>query len=30
VRVHNGNAALEQLYIDGQPARDYVRSHPKP
>jgi uncharacterized membrane-anchored protein len=29
VRAHNGNAALEQLYIDGQPARDYVRSHPK-
>jgi uncharacterized membrane-anchored protein len=28
VRVRNGDAALEQLYIDNQPLRDYLRAHP--
>ena len=26
VRVHNGDAALEQLYINNQPLRDYLRA----
>jgi uncharacterized membrane-anchored protein len=26
VRVRNGDAALEQLYIDNQPLRDYLRA----
>lgn len=26
VRVHNGDAALEQLYIDNQPLTDYLRA----
>jgi uncharacterized membrane-anchored protein len=26
VRVHNGDAALEQLYIDNQPLPDYLRA----
>jgi hypothetical protein len=28
VRVHNGDAALEQLYIDNQPLLEYLRNHP--
>jgi uncharacterized membrane-anchored protein len=27
VRVRNGDAALDQLYIDNQPLSDYVRTH---
>lgn len=27
VRVRNGDAALEQLYIDNQPLADYLRAH---
>ena len=27
VRVRNGDAALEQLYIDNQPLTDYLRAH---
>ncbi len=27
VRVRDGDAALEQLYIDNQPLRDYLRAH---
>jgi uncharacterized membrane-anchored protein len=27
VRVRNGDAALEQLYIGNQPLRDYLRTH---
>ena len=30
VRVHNGDAALEDLYIDGQPLAAYLRTHPAP
>ena len=26
VRVRNGDAALEQLYIDNQPLADYLRA----
>jgi uncharacterized membrane-anchored protein len=26
VRVHNGDAALEQLYIENKPLRDYLRA----
>lgn len=29
VRVRSGDAALEQLYIDGQPLADYLREHPR-
>jgi uncharacterized membrane-anchored protein len=29
VRVRSGDAALEQLYIDGQPLVDYLRAHPR-
>lgn len=28
VRVRNGDAALEQLYIDNQPLADYLRAQP--
>lgn len=28
VRVHDGDAALEQLYIDDQPLPEYLRAHP--
>ncbi len=28
VRVHDGDAALEQLYIDDQPLVEYLRKHP--
>jgi uncharacterized membrane-anchored protein len=28
VRVRNGDAAIEELYIDDQPLRDYLRAHP--
>ena len=28
VRVRNGDAAVEQLYIDNQPLADYLRAHP--
>lgn len=28
VRVHDGDAALEQLYIDDQPLVEYLRNHP--
>lgn len=28
VRVRDGDAALEQLYIDNQPLPDYLRAHP--
>jgi hypothetical protein len=27
VRVRDGDAAIEQLYIDNQPLRDYLRAH---
>ncbi len=27
VRVRRGDAALDQLYIDGQPLADYLRAH---
>jgi len=27
VRVHRGDAALDQLYIDNQPLSDYLRAH---
>ena len=27
VRIRDGDAALEQLYIDNQPLRDYLRAH---
>jgi len=30
VRLRNGNAALADLIIDGQPIRDYLRDHPQP
>jgi len=30
VRIRNGNAALADLFIDGQPIRDYLRDHPQP
>lgn len=30
VRVRRGQAALVNLYIDGQPIRDYLRAHPEP
>ncbi len=30
VRVLDGDAALEQLYIDNQPLPDYLRTHPQP
>jgi uncharacterized membrane-anchored protein len=30
VRVHNGDAAIEQLFIDDQPLPEYLRSHPAP
>ena len=30
VRLRNGNAALADLVIDGQPIRDYLRDHPQP
>ena len=29
VRVRSGDAALEQLYIDGRPLVDYLRAHPR-
>jgi uncharacterized membrane-anchored protein len=28
VRVRDGDAALEELYIDGQPLVEYLRNHP--
>ena len=28
VRVHNGDAGIEELYIAGQPLREYLRAHP--
>jgi uncharacterized membrane-anchored protein len=28
VRVQNGDAAIEQFYIDNQPLADYLRTHP--
>jgi uncharacterized membrane-anchored protein len=28
VRVHNGDAEIEQLYIDNQRLADYLRAHP--
>ena len=28
IRVHEGDAALEQLYIDDQPLIEYLRGHP--
>jgi uncharacterized membrane-anchored protein len=30
VRVLGGHATLEQLFIDDQPLRDYLRAHPAP
>ena len=30
VRVHNGDAAIEQLYLDNQPLPEYLRSKPAP
>ena len=30
VRLRHGNAALADLFIDGQPIRNYLRDHPKP
>lgn len=27
VRVHNGDAGIEELYIAGQPLREYLRAH---
>lgn len=27
VRVHNGDAGIEELFIAGQPLRDYLRAH---
>jgi uncharacterized membrane-anchored protein len=30
VRVRNGDAALEELYIDGQPLKEYLRAHAAP
>ncbi len=27
IRIRNGDAALEQLYIDNQPLADYLRAH---
>jgi len=30
VRVRNGDAALEELYIDGQPLKEYLRQHAPP
>jgi uncharacterized membrane-anchored protein len=30
VRVRNGDAALEELYIDNQPLKEYLRSHATP
>lgn len=30
VRLRHGNAALADLFIDGQPIRDYLRDHPQP
>jgi uncharacterized membrane-anchored protein len=30
VRVHNGDAAIEQLFIDGQPLPEYLRSRSAP
>jgi len=30
VRLRNGKAALADLFIDGQPIRDYLRDHPQP
>ena len=28
VRVHNGDAGIEELFIAGQPLREYLRAHP--
>jgi uncharacterized membrane-anchored protein len=28
VRVHKGDAGIEELYIAGQPLREYLRAHP--
>ena len=28
VRVHNGDAGIEELYIAGLPLREYLRAHP--
>lgn len=30
VRVGRGDAAIEELYLAGQPLREYLRSHPMP
>jgi uncharacterized membrane-anchored protein len=30
VRVHDGDAAVEQLYIDSQPLPEYLRAKPAP
>jgi hypothetical protein len=30
VRVRDGDAALEQLFIEGQPLREYLREHATP
>jgi len=30
VRIRHGNAALADLFIEGQPIRDYLRDHPQP
>lgn len=30
VRVHNGDAAIDQLFIDDQPLPEYLRNHPVP
>lgn len=29
VRVRSGDAAIEDLYIDGQPLKEYLRTHPQ-
>ncbi len=29
VRVRSGDAALEELYIDNQPLKEYLRAHPQ-
>ena len=29
VRVREGDATIEQLYIEGQPLADYLRAHPQ-
>jgi uncharacterized membrane-anchored protein len=29
VRVRDGDAAIEELYLDGQPLKEYLRTHPQ-